>query len=119
MSTTLYGIPNCDQVKKARHWLAQQHQAVTFHDFKKDGLSAALIDTWLQYVEWDALLNRRGTTWRALDAQRQATIVDAASAIQLMCEQPSIIKRPVLVTSNGLLVGFSETAYQQIFKKTA
>ena len=118
-AVTLCGIPNCDQVKKARLWLTQHDQAFVFHDFKKDGISATMIERWLQRVTWQQLINRKGTTWRALDAQRQAAIASEIAAIQLMCEQPSIIKRPVLVTETDTLVGFSDDVYQQIFKKTA
>lgn len=118
---TLYGIPNCDTVKKARNWLDAHALAYVFHNFKKDGVTPALIGTWLQKSEWEVLLNRKGTTWRALDDARKATIVDAASAIALMCETPSVIKRPVLVLAAGndgvqhVHVGFFDALYQQIF----
>ena len=116
---TLYGIPNCDTVKKARNWLDAHALAHVFHNFKKDGVTPAMIGTWLKECEWEVLLNRKGTTWRALDDARKAAIVDAPSAIALMCEAPSVIKRPVLVIGNDAAqhvhAGFSDALYQQIF----
>lgn len=119
MSTqvTLYGIPNCDTVKKARDWLDANGVAYVFHDFKKAGLDADVVKTWLKEIPRDTLVNRKGTTWRALPDERKAGIVDDASAIALMIEMPSIVKRPVL--QNGSLsaqVGFTADRYQQIFK---
>ncbi|GAA4028929.1 ArsC family reductase [Actimicrobium antarcticum] len=117
MTLALYGIPNCDQVKKARTWLASHDQTVVFHDFKKAGISRALIESWLQHVAWEVLINRKGTTWRALADERKGAIIDADSAIVLMLEAPSVIKRPVLVTPSHTVVGFSDDVYQQLFKK--
>lgn len=111
----LYGIPNCDTVKKARAWLGAQHMAHDFHDFKKVGVSAA----WLQEVTaqtgWQALLNQRGTTWRKLDEATKSAVIDQASAIALMLVQPSLIKRPVLEAEGRYHLGFSEPQYQAIF----
>jgi Spx/MgsR family transcriptional regulator len=105
---TLYGIPNCDTVKKARAHLMEQNIAYIFHDFKKQGVPAALMDIGLAQVGWERLLNRKGTTWRKLDATVQATVVDAASAKALMMREPSIIKRPVMQwTPTRVTVGFS------------
>lgn len=115
MTTILYGIPNCDQVKKARTWLNAHAVAYVFHDFKKSGIHSNLIDTWLKDIAWDVLLNRKGTTWRTLPDERKAAIIDAKSAMELMLESPSIIKRPVLSNANSTHVGFSEELYQQIF----
>jgi Spx/MgsR family transcriptional regulator len=106
MNTTVYGIPNCDTVKKARAWLAEQGVAHVFHDYKKQGVPLAQLDGWMQQLGWEALLNRKGTTWRQLDAQQQAGIHDAASARELMVAQPSVIRRPVVEHPGGLLVGF-------------
>ncbi|MGH8808431.1 MAG: ArsC family reductase [Noviherbaspirillum sp.] len=117
MTTTLYGIPNCDTVKKARTWLDQNGIAYTFHDFKKAGLDRDAIDSWLDDVEWEVLVNRKGTTWRALDDARKASVSDADSAAGLMLESPSVIKRPVLAHAGSAHVGFSDALYQQIFKK--
>jgi arsenate reductase len=115
--TILYGIPNCDTVKKARSWLANQGIAAEFHDFKKAGVTPELIKGWLAEVPWDQLVNRKGTTWRGLPDERKAAVADAKSATALMLELPSVIKRPVLVTGKKTAVGFSDTLYQDIFKK--
>lgn len=117
MSITLYGIANCDTVKKARTWLETHGIPYTFHDFKKAGLSDELIDHWLKYLDWETLVNRKGTTWRNLDTARKEAIIDVASARALMLESPSIVKRPVLVKQDGTHVGFAEASYQQIFEK--
>ena len=112
MPITLYGIPNCDTVKKARAFLAERGDAVAFHDFKKAGVPPVQLDAWMKAAGWERLLNRQGTTWRKLDeAQREAT-VDAASARRLMLEQPSVIKRPVVEWSDGAVtVGFDAAAW--------
>jgi len=105
VTITLYGIPNCDTVKKARAFLAERGVAHAFHDYKKQGVPAAL-DGWLVSLGWERLLNRQGTTWRKLDPARQAAVYDAASAKALMLEQPSVIRRPVVVRGEELRVGF-------------
>ena len=92
---TMYGIPNCDTVKKARSWLTQRGVEHAFHDFKKAGVPAAL-DGWIAQLGWEPLLNRKGTTWRKLDAATQTSVQDDASASALMQQQPSVIKRPVV-----------------------
>lgn len=103
----VHGIANCDTVKRARAWLAAQGADAAFHDFKKAGLPPDALDRWLAAAGWQALLNRRGTTWRKLDANRQAAVVDAPSARALMLEQPSVIKRPVVQWPDGAItVGF-------------
>lgn len=117
MAITLYGIPNCDQIKKSRTWLDEQGIVYTFHDFKKAGFERSTLESWLRDQSWDVLLNRKGTTWRALSDTRKASIADASSAAELMLEMPSIIKRPVLYIDGKTHVGFSEEKYQQIFKK--
>lgn len=119
MTTTLYGIPNCDTVKKARTWLADNGHDFTFHDFKKQGLQRELVERWLARLEWETLVNRKGTTWRNLGDERKAQIVDKASALELMLENPSVIKRPVLEGAGLLSVGFSADQYQNMFKKAA
>lgn len=104
---TLYGIANCDTVKKARAWLAAQGAPYVFHDFKKSGVSAEQLACWSQAVGWQALLNRRGTTWRRLDAATQAGVQDEASASALMRQHASLIKRPVVEWEDGRVsVGF-------------
>jgi arsenate reductase len=117
MTTLLYGIPNCDTVKKARTWLDAHDVPYTFHDFKKAGLSASQVESWLNQVDWEILVNRKGTTWRGLADDRKAGVTDAASAAALMLEAPSVIKRPVLSHDGATHVGFSDALYQQIFAK--
>jgi Spx/MgsR family transcriptional regulator len=105
--TTVYGIPNCDTVKKARALLDGKHRAYVFHDFKKAGVPEARLDRWISSLGWEALLNRKGTTWRKLDEATRAGVTDAASARRLMIEQPSVIKRPVVEWDDGrATVGF-------------
>lgn len=111
---TLYGIKNCDTIKKARKWLDENGVAYQFHDFRKDGLEENLLRKWVKEVGWEVLLNKRGTTWRKLDDEVKEKI-DESSAIQVMLENPSIIKRPVLVTEKVIQVGFSGDQYQQLF----
>jgi Spx/MgsR family transcriptional regulator len=115
MALTLFGMPNCDTVKKARAWLDAAEQPYTFHDFKKAGVPDALND-WVRAVGWATLLNRQGTTWRKLDANLQASVVDDASALAVMRAQPSVIKRPVLVRDGQVLaVGFKPEQYAALF----
>lgn len=105
---TLYGIPNCDTVKKARTWLAAHGLAYEFHDFKKQGVPEAALDRWLAAAGWEILVNRKGTTWRGLDDGIRAGVQDAASARSLMLTQASVIKRPVVEWDDGTVtVGFS------------
>ncbi len=113
---TLYGIPNCDTVKKARAWLDTQGVAYTFHDFKKAGLDQATVATWLKQVPWEMLVNKKGTTWRGLPEDRKAAVVDAAGATQLMLENTSVIKRPVLCTNNQVLVGFDPALFEKTLR---
>ncbi|HET9820305.1 MAG TPA: ArsC family reductase [Burkholderiaceae bacterium] len=97
----LYGIPNCDSVKKARAWLAERGTPHAFHDFRKAGLPAARLDAWIAAAGWERVLNRKGTTWRGLDEATRAAVVDAASARALMLAQPSLVKRPVIEWDDG------------------
>ncbi len=109
---TLYGIPNCDTVKKARVWLDTHALPYTFHDFKKAGVPADRLPAWCQAVGWDKLLNRKGTAWRLLDAATQASVVDAASAQAVMLAHASTIKRPVVEWADATTtVGFSPDAW--------
>lgn len=105
MSVALYGIPNCDTVKKARTWLDANGIAYAFHDYKKEGADPARLAKWAEAVGWEPLLNRAGTTFRKLD-EADRTDVDAAKALALMAAHPSLIKRPVVEYRGGLLVGF-------------
>ena len=115
---TLYGIPNCDTVKKARAWLTEQGLDHTFHDFRKQGVPAERLPDWLAAVGWQKLVNRQGTTWRKLDPGTQAAVQDDASASQLMQAQPSIIKRPVVEWRQGertaVTVGFDAAHWQTL-----
>ena len=116
MALTLHGIPNCDTVKKARVWLDQHGVAYRFHDYKKDGVTAATLKAWAGEVGWEVLLNRAGTTFKALpDTDRQD--LDEAKAIALMVRQPSMIKRPVVEGAGPLLVGFKPERYAAAFAK--
>ncbi|SFX31770.1 ArsC family reductase [Marinospirillum alkaliphilum] len=112
---TLYGIPNCDTMKKARQWLQEQQLEHHFHDYKKAGIDASTLQQWVDQTGWETLVNRRGTTWRKLpEAERQD--LDATAAIRLMQANPSLIKRPVLDTGHQLLVGFDPEQWQQTLK---
>ncbi len=105
---TLYGIPNCDTVKKARAWLAEHGASVVFHDFKKQGVPPAPLARWIAAAGWERLLNRQGSTWRRLDAVTQAGVQDAAAAHTLLMQQPSLIRRPVIEWPDGAItVGFA------------
>ena len=110
---TLYGIPNCDTMKKARKWLDAHDVDYQFHNYKTDGVSGKKLESWVKQVGWESLLNRRGTTWRKLD-DAEKEIVSEKSAVQLMLDYPSIIKRPVLEIGSQIIVGFSDSDYKQI-----
>ena len=110
---TVYGIPNCDTVKKARKWLNDNGKVYSFHNYKKQGVPEKELRSWVKQLGWETLLNKRGTTWRKLDEATKAS-VDEASAIQIMLDNPSIIKRPVLSSGKSLLVGFSADEYAQL-----
>ena len=107
---TVYGIPNCDTVKKSRAWFTEQGLDVQFHDFKKQGVPVARLPDWMAAVGWEKLVNRQGTTWRKLDPATQATVQGAESASAVMQAQPSVIKRPVVEWQQGgrthISVGF-------------
>ncbi|MHB9103360.1 MAG: ArsC family reductase [Sulfuricella sp.] len=113
----LYGIPNCNTVKKARTWLTENGIDIPFHDFKKQGVSEELLKAWLKQVSWEKLVNRQGTTWRQLLDEAKAAVCDEASAIHLMLEKSSVIKRPVLAMDGKIILGFDEAAYQTLFRK--
>jgi arsenate reductase len=111
MAIVLYGIPNCDTVKRARAWLAGQGHEAAFHDFKKAGVPPEALDRWIAALGWERLVNRQGTTWRKLDDATRAAVTDAASARALMLAQPSVIKRPVVDWGTALTVGFDAAAW--------
>lgn len=107
---TLYGIKNCDTVKKARKWLDDNGIAYRFHDYRSDGLSPELLKTFADQLGWNALLNRSSTSWRQLSAEQQADL-DTEKALALMLTTPTLIKRPILDTGNKLLIGFKDGSY--------
>ena len=115
MHMKLYGIPNCNTVKKARAWLEAHGVAAEFHDFKKQGISESLLKSWLEQIPRDKLLNRQGTTWRQLPDETKASIRDDGSAIALMLEKPSVIKRPLLEYNGKIHIGFDEAVYHTLF----
>lgn len=112
MTIEFYGIPNCDTVKKARKWLDAHGIGYAFHDYKKEGADPSKLASWADAVGWEALLNRRGTTFRKLSDADKADI-DQAKAIRLMVENPSMIKRPVVEYTGGVIVGFGESEWSQ------
>ena len=118
MTPTLYGIPNCDAVKQARRWLEDRGIDYRFHDLRRDGLDGDLLAGWIGQLGWEALLNRRGTTWRRLPEATRANI-DRPGAIRLMLEQPAVIRRPVLARGRQLHVGFDADRYRALFGWTA
>lgn len=110
----VYGIANCDTVKRARAWLDERGTAYTFHGFKKFGVPEKNLDDWLKTAGWQAVLNRKGTTWRKLDGAAQARVTDVASARSLMLDQPSVIKRPVVEWGDGrITVGFDAAQWSR------
>jgi len=111
----VYGIPNCSTVKKARAWLDAHSVAHEFVDFKRSPPAPAALVAWVDALGWEALLNRRGTTWRQLPPAEQARVVDAASAVTLMLTHPSAIKRPVVESGKEVLVGFDEAVWTERF----
>ena len=111
----LFGIPNCSTVKKARDWLSNNGVAYEFHDFKKNGVSHDLLEAWLSQMPWEKLINRAGMTWRNLTDAEKSAVIDANSALNLMLEKSSLIKRPVLVKDGKIVcLGFSEAAYKEL-----
>lgn len=114
MTITLYGIPNCDTIRKARLWLDAHGVAFEFHDYKKAGVDRAALEGWVDQLGWEALLNRAGTTFRKLPDADKADL-DRDRAIALMAAQPSLIRRPVLVGGNMLEVGFKPERYAALF----
>ena len=111
----LYGIETCDQVRKARAWLRAHDVPHTLHDFRSAGLTAELLARWMSHLPWDSLVNRRGTTWRQLDSNVRAAIVDQRSASEAILKWPLLIKRPVLELADRIVVGFSEPIYRSLF----
>ncbi len=112
-SLYLYGIKNCDTIKKAKKWLEEQQIAYQFHDYRADGLDADMLRTFIEQLGWESLLNTRGTTWRKLNESVRQSINNADSAAELMLAQPAIIKRPLLAHNHRMLLGFNPDQYTQ------
>lgn len=114
---TVYAIPNCNMVKKALDWLKKNKIAYEFHDYKKNGITTTILTNWCKQVGWEALLNKKGATWRQLTPDIQASITTQKAAIALMIEKTSIIKRPLIEEDGKILVlGFEETEYKKALK---
>jgi len=114
MTTILYGIPNCDSVKKARAFLSERGIAHAFHDYKKHGVPAAALRAWVDAKGWDTVLNRKGTTWRGLDEAAKAEAINAEAAIAIMLANPSTIKRPVVTSGATIIVGLDFEALAKL-----
>ena len=110
----MYGIPNCDTVKKARAWLDAHSVDYEFHDYKKHGVDAALLAQWMAKAGWEKVLNRQGQTWRKLSDAEKAAVKDDTSAIKLLRDKPSAIKRPAIEVKGQLLLGFDADEYQKM-----
>lgn len=115
MTSTLFGISNCDSVKKAKKWLDNNGTDYQFHDFRKNGLNETTVAAWLNRVDASVLVNKRSTTWKQLDECNKARA--DSDTLALLLEHPTLIKRPVLATATQLFVGFNEAGYQQLFNE--
>lgn len=113
--TTLYGIKNCDTIKKARKWLEANGVDYQFHDVRADGIDAMTIQTWVDAAGWETVLNKRGTTWRKLSPEIQQG-TNESNVVELLLEHPAMIKRPVLVADNIIEIGFKEDRYNDLVK---
>lgn len=114
----IYGIPNCNTVKKALDWLKSNQISYEFHDFKKLGITENKLKEWAQQKGYEALMNKRGTTWKKLEPEVQNAVTSESAAFRLMQEKTSLIKRPVLETGEGILLGFDEDQYQAVINKS-
>ena len=110
---TLYGIKNCNTVKKARRWLEDHNVEYQFHDFREDGLNKMQLKGWVETQGWEAIVNKRSTTWRNL-SDKEKDISSNAQAVKLLADNPTLIKRPVIEKNNTLLIGFKEAEFQQL-----
>lgn len=112
MALQVYGIKNCNTVKKALTWLDENKIAYAFHDYKKEPATLQQLRTWEKETPWETLLNKKGTSWRKLSAEEQATVLDADSANQALLKNNSMIKRPLIESPKGIILGFDEEEYQ-------
>ncbi len=112
----VYGIPNCNTVKKALDWLRQHQVDFEFHDYKKKGITMTKLEEWAAMAGWEVLINKKGTTWRQLPPNVQQSIVNKEAAFQLIIEKPSVTKRPILESNNKILIGFDEEAFEAFLK---
>lgn len=113
----VYGIPNCNTVKKAIDWLRNNQREFEFNDYKKQGITKEKLKEWSKEAGWEKLINKKGTTWRGLPAEQQQKVTNEKAAIELMIEKPSVIKRPVIESDGKLIVGFDEEEYTRDLKK--
>lgn len=113
-NTVLYGIANCDTIRKAKSWLQENRIDFVFHDYRKNGLNSELLQTLVNGLGWEAMLNRRGTTWRKLPEETRNNF-DKSAAVAAMLENPALIKRPILANNGILHLGFKAQQYEQIF----
>lgn len=113
----VYGIPNCNTVKKALDWLKAQKLDYEFHDYKKEGITIKKLNTWCMEFKWETLLNKAGTTWKSLPEDEKQSVVDQASAVKIMAEYTSIIKRPVVEADDKYLVRFDAQQYADVLLK--
>lgn len=111
MTITIYGIPNCDQIKKTLAWFIARGVDVAFHDYKKRGIDVSTLRNWMTQVDWSVLVNRAGTTWRKLPEDIRASVNSAAAAAQVLRNNPTLIKRPVLVNDQTVVVGFDAVRF--------
>lgn len=112
----IYGIPNCDTTKKVMTWLQKNNIAFSFHDYKLQGISKEKVAAWCSKKGWETIFNKRSTTWRDLPAVEQQKVIDEDTAIKVMLQNNSIIKRPIVEYSNAIIVGFKETEYTNLLK---
>lgn len=113
----MYGIPNCDSVKKATKWLQQNKIAFEFHDYKKQGISAEKLKDWCKKTGWETIFNKRSSTWKEIMKAYEGIVNNLAEAIQIMQQHTSIIKRPIIEIKEEIIVGFDEALYKEKFKK--
>jgi arsenate reductase (glutaredoxin) len=112
----IYGIPNCDTTKKAMAWLSKNNIAFTFHDYKQQGIAKQKLEDWCNKSGWENIFNKRSTTWRELSKAEQEKVINQATAIKIMINNNSIIKRPVIENDGNLLIGFKEDKYKTALK---